>query len=514
MMLNVIKDIVRGFLVGIVVFVIITIIYYGNEGQVSFNEILWSRLILSLIYTIVLFIANASFFRWIRRQNKFKINPNTLFFITSLGAVLLSYACLVVLNFGVQYFVNGATIREFLIQDRMEYYVIPLAVSFLVGVAFSGFHLYRSKQESKFKQQKFIAGEATAQFDALKSQLDPHFLFNSLNVLNSLIEENPEAAQKFTTLLSKVYRYVLEQKSKELVSVEEELNFAKTYMTLVRMRFENSIVFEIAQDINFQAKVVPCSLQLLLENAIKHNQITQESPLVVKIFQKGQYLVVTNNNQPKAVIKHSIGVGLVNIKQRYALLTARDVEVEKSVSNFSVKLPLLTKRVKMEQIQEIYIDKKRYAIAKKKIEDLKGFYGNLTSYIFVIPFLVWVYYTTYTGFPWIVFPVVGWGIGLIMHGLEVFNYQPFISKDTDREKAKKLKGFYANLTAYLLVIPFLAWINHITSPDFTWVIFPIIGWGIGLAVHGMEVYNYHPFLGKDWEDKKMKEFMDKENQNK
>ncbi|HLV61721.1 2TM domain-containing protein [Galbibacter sp.] len=514
MMLNVIKDTVRGILVGIVVFVIITIIYYSNQGQVSLDKALWSRLILTLVYTMVLFIANASFFRWIRRHHKFKINANSLFLITSIGAVLLSYICLVVLNFGVQFVVNGATIEEFLIHDKLEDYLIPLAVSFIVGVAFSGFHLYRSRQESKFKQQKFIAGAATAQFDALKSQLDPHFLFNSLNVLNSLIEENTEAAQKFTTLLSKVYRYVLEQKSKELVTVEEELNFAKAYMTLVRMRFENSIVFEVAQNINFQAKVVPCSLQLLLENAIKHNQITQDSPLVIKIYQKDNYLIVSNNYKPKAVIKHSIGVGLVNIKQRYALLTAREVEVGKSDCEFSVKLPLLTKRVKMEQIQEVYIDEKRYALAKKKVEELKGFYGNLTAYIFVIPFLIWVYFITYSGFPWIVFPVVGWGIGIVLHGLEVFNYHPFISKETDSIKYKKLKEFYTNLTAYVLVIPFLAWINHITSPEFSWVIFPIIGWGIGLAIHGMEAYNYHPFLGKDWEEKKMKEIMNKDNKNK
>src|SRR5690606_26670456 len=119
MMLKLIKDTVRGFLVGIVVFVIITIIYYSNEGQVSFNQVLWSRLVLTLVYTMVLFIANASFFRWIRRQNKFKINANSLFLITSIGAVLLSYICLVVLNFGVQFIVNGATIQEFLINDKL-----------------------------------------------------------------------------------------------------------------------------------------------------------------------------------------------------------------------------------------------------------------------------------------------------------------------------------------------------------------------------------------------------------
>jgi LytS/YehU family sensor histidine kinase len=93
--------------------------------------------------------------------------------------------------------------------------------------------LYKKLQENKFKEQKIIAGNASAQFETLKNQIDPHFLFNSLNVLSSLIEENPENAQKFTTSLSKIYRYVLDQKDKELVPLKEELNFAKTYMKLL-----------------------------------------------------------------------------------------------------------------------------------------------------------------------------------------------------------------------------------------------------------------------------------------
>src|SRR5690606_8485399 len=396
----------------------------------------------------------------------------------------------------------------------LEYYTVPLLISFLIGAAFSGFHLYKSRQETKVKEQKVLAGAATAQFDALKSQLDPHFLFNSLNVLNSLIEENPESAQKFTTLLSKVYRYVLEQKSKELVSVEEELDYAKIYMTLVRMRFENSIIFEVAQGIDFKANVVPCSLQLLLENAIKHNQITQDSPLTITISQQGNYLVVTNNFKPKNVIKHSTGVGLVNIKQRYALLTERKVEVVKTETNFSVRIPLLTKRIKMEQIQEVYLDNKRYAKAKKKVEDLKAFYGNLTSYMLIIPFLIWIYYITNPGFPWIVFPVVGWGIGVVMHGMSVYEYHPFIGKHIDKVRAKKMRDFYSNLTAYILVIPFLAWINYRVSVGFPWIVFPVVGWGIGVIIHGMEAYNYHPILGKDWEQRKMKELMKKDNSNK
>src|SRR5690606_31686672 len=97
--------------------------------------------------------------------------------------------------------------------------------------------------------------------------------------------------------------------------------FARTYMTLVRMRFENSILFEVAPNINFEAKVVPLSLQLLLENAIKHNQVTQDAPLRVKIFQQGDYLIISNDFKPKAVIKHSIVVGFVKIIQLDGLLT-------------------------------------------------------------------------------------------------------------------------------------------------------------------------------------------------
>ena len=139
-------------------------------------------------------------------------------------------------------------------------------------MAFHLIYFYKKSQENKVKEQKIIAGTASAKFETLKNQIDPHFLFNSLNVLTSLIEENPDNAQRFTTSLSKIYRYVLEQKDKELVSVEEELSFAKTYMNLLKMRFENSVFYELPASVkNPDAKVVPLSLQLLLENTIKHN---------------------------------------------------------------------------------------------------------------------------------------------------------------------------------------------------------------------------------------------------
>src|SRR5690606_2120763 len=140
---------------------------------------------------------------------------------------------------------------------------------------------------------RVIAGTASAQFESLKNQIDPHFLFNSLNVLSSLIEENPENAQRFTTSLSKIYRYVLEQKNKEYVTLQEELNFASTYMKLLKMRFENSLEYKLPEGpIDPDAKVVPLALQLLLENTVKHNVVSEKNPLRIEIRVEGDYLVI------------------------------------------------------------------------------------------------------------------------------------------------------------------------------------------------------------------------------
>jgi len=167
-----------------------------------------------------------------------------------------------------------------------------------------------------------------------------------LNVLSALIEENPENAQRFTTSLSKIYRYVLEQKDKELVSVAEEIAFAKTYVKLLKMRFENSLFFEIDEiGISDEAKVVPLSLQLLLENTVKHNSASEQKPLHIRIYCKDDYLLIENDYQKKEVLQERKGVGLQNIVNRYAILTQRKVVIEANEQLFRVKIPILTKQI-------------------------------------------------------------------------------------------------------------------------------------------------------------------------
>jgi hypothetical protein len=298
----------------------------------------------------------------------------------------------------------------------------------LIATLFVSIWIYRviysihKKQESKVKEQKIIAGTASAKFETLKNQIDPHFLFNSLNVLSSLIEENPENAQRFTTSLSKVYRYVLEQKDKDLVPIEEELAFAKTYMNLLQMRFENSLTYEILiENVDFEAKVVPLSLQLLLENAVKHNIISEQKPLHIKIYIEKDALVIQNNFQKKAVLQEGQGVGIQNIVSRYDIITDRKVTIEQNETNYTVKLPILTKQITIMENSN-YDEENAYYKAKRQVDELRKFYTSLISYCIVIPFLIFINLRFSSHFQWFWFPAFGWGFGLAMKGLRVFGY--------------------------------------------------------------------------------------------
>ncbi len=329
---------------------------------------------------------------------------------------------------------QGISIEEFLENESLRFYFFPLLFTAIISLFFHLVYFYKGVQEKKVKEQKIIAGTASAKFDALKNQLDPHFLFNSLNVLASLIDENPEQAQRFTTALSKIYRYVLEQKDKELVSVKEELSFANTYMKLLKMRFENSIYFEIPEELsNDEAKVVPLSLQLLLENTVKHNIVSEGKPLKIRIYETDGYLVVENNFQKKEVLGNRKGVGLQNIVNRYHEVTERQVLIEQTNDIFRVKLPVLTKQISIMDTNEIN-QENAYFKAKQRVKEIKEFYGNLISYCVVIPFLIFINYYTYWEFQWFWFPLFGWGIGLTIHGFSVFGY----GSDWEERKIREL----------------------------------------------------------------------------
>ncbi len=433
------KYIIVTFFVGCLIFVIGNL-FSRMFDYPSINELLFDFM-WNQVYTFVLSYVNVKYFLFMKRLKfrSYDVIKRIAFGIA--GTVVITLVAVFLIRMLVIIGFYGNSPSEFFANESWRGYSFSLWITLVIISIFYITYFYNRYQKNKIKEQKIIAGTASAQFDALKNQLDPHFLFNSLNVLTSLIDENPDAAQNFTTSLSKVYRYVLEQKNKELISVDEELKFAKTYVRLLKMRFEDSIVFEIPEKAqNPEARVVPLSLQLLLENAVKHNIVNSSNPLKIRIYEEEGNLIVENILQPKEVLKKSTGVGLSNIQQRYSLLTSRKVIINKTASLFIVKIPMLTKQISSmktyEQTQASYIEDKRYIKAKERVQAIKGFYGNLMAYVIVIPFLAFLNYRT-TDFPWVIFPILGWGFGVLAHGMEAFGYSPFTGKKWEERKIRE-----------------------------------------------------------------------------
>ncbi len=423
MLQKLIKEVPRAVILSLSVFLVLLVIKLMTGITIQLNQYLWVNFGYTMLYGLTLYFANAYLFIYldgIFEAERFSKKRISLGF---LGSFVISVGTIFLLRIVEDVFIEGSSFEEFYRNETMANYAVTIIITFFVTLAFHAFYFYKTYQENKVNQQKIIAGNASAQFESLKNQIDPHFLFNSLNVLSSLIEENPEIAQKFTTSLSKVYRYVLEQKDKELVSVAEEIAFAQTYMNLLKMRFENSITFEIQDRFdNEDAKVVPLSLQLLLENCVKHNVVSQTQPLHIKISAQNGALVVANNLQKKDVLSDRKGVGLENIVSRYAILTQRKVMVEENEKEFKISLPILTKQISVMETNTLLSENAAYARAKKRVEELKGFYGNVTAYSIVIPTLAIINYNTFWGFQWFWFPMLGWGLGISFHAIGVFGY--------------------------------------------------------------------------------------------
>lgn len=438
------REILKSGIIGIIIFIILQLINLViNQKFPTIVALKWN-FIFTLMYSVVLYFANAIIFIQLDKyfeKNRFHIKRLVIGFLASF---LISGLAIFFLRIVEDVVFENKTFSEFLKNESPSNYIVALVITVIVSLFIHLIYFYKSYQENRVKQEKIIAGNASAQFESLKNQLDPHFLFNSLNVLSSLIEENPVNAQKFTTSLSKIYRYVLEQRDKELVSVAEELKFAKTYMNLLKMRFENSITFELPENFeNEDAKVVPLALQLLLENAIKHNVVSEQKPLHIKISIEGNQLIVENNLQKKETLQTRKGVGLQNIVDRYAILSTRKVAIEETNEFFKIKLPILTKQISIMETTNIYSENMAYVRAKERVEKLKGFYGNLISYCVVIPVLILINLNT-SSFQWFWFPMLGWGMGLTFHAFETFGFgksweekkiQEILQKE-DKEESK------------------------------------------------------------------------------
>ncbi|KAA0991932.1 sensor histidine kinase [Dyadobacter aurulentus] len=191
--------------------------------------------------------------------------------------------------------------------------------------------------------EKLEKENLNARFLALKNQISPHFLFNNLSVLSSLVESRPEKSSEFIQQLSMAYRYILEQAELHQISLEEEIKFLETYTYLLRTRFKDKIVMDIRlspEDLK-RYSVIPLTLQLLIENAVKHNTMSVSNPLTIVISIESGILIVKNHLQLRKLSEPTTGLGLKNIVNRYKLLLGKEVVIEKNADHFVVKIPLI-----------------------------------------------------------------------------------------------------------------------------------------------------------------------------
>lgn len=181
-----------------------------------------------------------------------------------------------------------------------------------------------------------------AELTALHNEMDPHFIFNCLNAMGPLIMTNPRQAHLFNSNLAQVFKYFLLNKNKELIPLKEELDFLENYFFLLQIRYENKLELYTDPGLQSGARLLPpCALQVLLENAIKHNALSETQPLKINIVLNGQYLNVSNNYRPKPYAANSTHTGLKNLSSRFRLVCKKDIAVEKTKDLFTVKLPFI-----------------------------------------------------------------------------------------------------------------------------------------------------------------------------
>lgn len=311
--------------------------FFPSEERPNFerNFSIWHPIIgavFTYLYLFFLFSINFKIF-----QSKLTERKKIFFIFIAAIAVALFFNTM--MTFSIQAFGNTAILSH---EARIGSMIKDLG--FAVFVFIFSFIIYLSfqKQQMVLKYEVLKAENARSRFEALKNQLDPHFLFNTFNTLDSLIDEEPEKARNYLQQLSSIFRYVIP--NKELTTLEEELNFSRSYTKLMQIRYENNLVVEFDIDKQYLVyEIVPLSIQLLIENAIKHNVISSEKDFVIRITVGPEpQVTVSNRIIPKKTPYVSDRVGLINLTERFRLTLQKEIEITDKNGIFAVTLPLQT----------------------------------------------------------------------------------------------------------------------------------------------------------------------------
>ena len=326
-------------LLGIMITLALNLFIPGKEGKIlHFYDFL-----VSILITILVWEGNLRIDHWLNRKYPWITRPGKrilvhLFLSVGYSAVSIFIAAFLFNLFSNELPFNG---KEFVRVTMIILGVLVMMSILLLSIEIST-QFFNHWKNSLVEIEKYRAESLQAQLQNLKNQINPHFLFNNLSVLSSLVYKDQDKAVEFINQLSKVYRYLLDNQSSELVPVEDELVFIRSYIYLLQIRFDRNLVIttEVKKE-DLNKLIPPMALQILLENAIKHNEASSDHPLSISIVSEEEKLIVSNNLQLRPQHEPGSQTGLKNIRARYAFFTEKPVEVLQTKDSFIVKIPLL-----------------------------------------------------------------------------------------------------------------------------------------------------------------------------
>jgi two-component system, LytTR family, sensor kinase len=323
---------------------LIPIIFMGRRfGRQPYFT--WQVYISTIITTAVIWVGNRYIMVWARRKfTQFEDTRKRLFY-QSLTMLLFTILITNTLGFLLKDYCGLMTSTDINIRISDIVFSSNAAALFCtltVVAIYENVYFMQQLRKSVEEKEMFKRESLNAQLNALKTQVNPHFLFNNLNTLSSLIPENPKHAIDFVQQLSKVYRHILEVKDEKSILLKDELDVLNAYAFLLKTRFDKNlqVTIDIAPE-KLLNKIVPLALQILMENAIKHNIVSSDKPLHIDVFTENGSLVVSNNLQIKKQVNESTGIGLDNIRNRYKLISEKPVKVTENETNFTVSIPLI-----------------------------------------------------------------------------------------------------------------------------------------------------------------------------
>ncbi|MBS4061803.1 MAG: histidine kinase [Bacteroidetes bacterium] len=332
------RNVLQFLLANAILALIILAVFFGNilsNPERFLSGYLWSFTICITQWAgpIMIKIILEKRLKWIDR-------PVTRTFVEIFSLLLWSVFAFISVQFLMYYLVRGILPAAAWLSIEKSI-IYTFLISLFISLTFTAIGFFKAWRQSVLKEAELKSEMMAYKYNALRSQINPHFLFNSFNVLSDLVYEDQKQAVRFIRQMSELFRYVLDSRDKELVTLGEELEFMNSYAGLLKTRFGDKLELNINLPQGKDQLIVPMTLQLLIENAVKHNEVSVSKPLKVELRQIGIYLEVENVLQPKEILEESKNTGLKNIIQQFSFFTDHKVDVINNGLTFKVRIPLI-----------------------------------------------------------------------------------------------------------------------------------------------------------------------------